>query len=252
MSIQPYQTPYTPPSAVVPQAEAKRPGPSPFVKALPFVLNTAAAVLAHQWHYQGGAHSIGDAVFTCAAAAAALWSGHRLAGGRRVPSIALAATYGMGGALIGVAVINYTTAIAAALLAWLAGNVVSYALAVTGWNKRSDRRDERAHEVALIREQGAIDIERDRIKYGAQVSVAREFAGAWAAEQAARTSFNERYPAPVPLVEHLHIRPEVRAGWDADSELRMLTQEPPREPSAAERDGLQLPSWLGEHPRDAR
>ena len=240
MSIQPYQTP----ASAVTASEPKRSGPSPFVKALPFVLNTAAALIAHQWHYQGGAHSIGDALFTCAASAVALWSGHRLASGRRVPSIALAATYGMGGALIGVAVINYTTAIAAAVLAWLAGNVVSYALASSGWTKRADRREERAHEkdMLLTRENGKT--ERARLKYEAQVAVARELAGAWAAEQSARTAFNARYPSSVPLVEQLHISPAVRAGWDAEAELRMLTEAPRRELPADVRDGIDLPHWL--------
>jgi hypothetical protein len=252
MSIQPYQTP---PSAVVPQDQAKRRGgPSPFVKVLPFALNTAAAVLAHQWHYQGGAHSIGDAALTCTAAAAALWSGYRLSAGRLVPSIALAATYGTGGALIGVAVINYTTAIAAALLAWLAGNIVSYVLLATGWTKRADRREERTHEKEMLQIRESGKTERTRIKADAQVAVARELAGAWAAEQAARGDFNARYPSSVPLVEQIHIRPEVRAGWDVDSELRMLTEAPRRElPPPADQDGIDLPAWLGEqHRRDAR
>ena len=251
MSLQPYQTP---PTAVVAPGKAKRPGPSPFVKALPLVVNSAFAALAHQWHYQGGAHSIGDALYTCGAAAVALWAGRCLATSKYViPPVALAVTYGVGGGLIGVAVINYSTAIAAALLAWLSGTVVSYTLAWTGWARRSDQRDERAHELEMTRTKESAKTERTRIKADAQVAVARELSGAWAAEQAARTEFNTRYPSSVPLIEHLHIRPEVRAAWDAEAELRMLTAAPRRERPVDASDGIELPHWLTDaRRRDAR
>ncbi len=150
----------------------------------------------------------------------------------------------MGGALIGVAVINYTTAIAAAVLAWFAGNVVSYALATSGWTKRADRHEERAHEKDMLLTRENAKTARTRIKYEAQVAIARELAGAWAAEHATRTAFNQRYPSPVPLVEQIHIRPQVRADWDAEGELRMLTEPPRRELPAEQRDGIDLPQWL--------
>lgn len=237
-TLQPYQTPGQP-APVAPVA-----GPSMFVKALPFAVNTAVAVVAHQWHYEGAAHSIGDAVICGGAALAALCIGAALSKVESIPPAALALAYGTGGALIGVEVIGYTQAPALALLAWLAGTVVSYALAKTGWVKRSDRREERAHEREMLALREQAKTERAQIKAGAQVSVARELSAAWAAERLAVDSFNARYPSSVPVFGAVPLRSgqPAPAALDVDAEFRALTSGTPG--FVGQGDGLDIPEWL--------
>jgi hypothetical protein len=235
ITVQPYQQyPTATPAAAT--APAGR-GTSPFVKALPLAVNTLAAAVAHQWHYQGAAHSIGDAVICGGIAVTALWAGAALSKVQSIPPTALALTYGTGGALLGVSVIGYAQAPAIALLAWLAGTVISYALAATGWTRRSERRDERAHEREMLLIQEQAKTERTQIKAGAQVSVARELGAAWAAERMAVDSFNQRYPSSIPVFGAVALNPAKPDPLDFDAQLRALT-------GSAETDGLDLPDWL--------
>lgn len=262
-TLQPYQHPYQqqyqqqyePAPAPAPTPV---PGPSAFTRAVPVIVSTAACTLGYVLHHQGGAHSIGDAAVTGAISAACLWAGHTLSGpaAKYIPASGIAAAYGLGGGLAGVAVIGYASAPVFGLIAWLAGTVVAYALAASGWSRRTEKREVRAHErdLALIQENAAT--QRTQIETDGKVAVAKELGAAWAAEQVASVAerrrmqeFNERYPSSVPMFGAVPA-PAVVLGMsttprelDVADELEKLTG------GAAgvydqQLDGLELPHWL--------
>ena len=254
-TLQPYQHPYQQFEPLAPPAPSPVAGASPFVKALPGIVSTAACALGYVWHHQGAAHSIGDAAIIGAFGIASLWAGHRLSGtaAQFIPPAGIAAAYGLGAGLAGVAVIGYASAPVAGLIAWLAGMTVAYALAATGWTKRAEKREVRAHErdLALIRENAAT--QRTQIDADARVDVAKELAAAWAAEQAASaaerrrmTEFNQLYPSSVPVFGSpaaIFIgATNTPQAIDVDTQLEQLTG--PGNAYDQEIDAFELPNWL--------
>ena len=253
--VQPYQHPYQQFEPVAPPAPTPVAGASPFVKALPGIVSTAACALGYVWHHQGAAHSIGDAAIIGAFGIASLWAGHRLSGtaAQFIPASGIAAAYGLGAGLAGVAVIGYASAPVAGLIAWLAGMTVAYALAATGWTRRAEKREVRAHErdLAIIRENA--ETQRAQIDADARLGVAKELGAAWAAEQAASAAerqrmaeFNQLYPSSVPAFGAA--RPVFLAATstpqaiDVDTQLEQLTG--PGSAYDQQLDGLELPNWL--------
>lgn len=245
--------PVTAPADVAPERTTA--GAGAFVKAIPVAISTAATALGYVWHYDyGAAHSIGDAAVTGLFAIASMWAGYRLSGtaAKYIPSVT-AAAYGLGAGLGGIAVIAYANAPVAGLVAWLVGTVVAYALASTGWTRRAEKREQRRHErdMALIHEQGKT--QRTQIKADAQVQVAKELSGAWAAEQAASAAermrmadFNDRYPSSVPMFGAAgNVVPLVTTtaplALDVDTQLEKLTGSEFYDQAA---DGFELPEWL--------
>ena len=234
-TLQPYQQYPAPAPAAAPPTPIGS-GTSSFVKALPAVVSSVSCALGYVWHLQGGAHSIGDAAVAGLFALAFTWAGHRMAGaGANIPASVTAAAYGLGAGLGGIAVTAYANAPVVGLIAWLAGTVIAYALASTGWTRRAERRAERAHERDLLVLREEAKTLRTQIKADAQVTVAKELSSAWAAEHAARADFDARYPSPVPLFGQVTITQTPKA-LDFDQELRALTGET--------EDPLALPDWL--------
>jgi hypothetical protein len=245
--------PVTAPADVAPERSTA--GASPFVRVIPGAVSTAATALGYVWHYNyGAAHSIGDAAISGAFSLVCLWAGHRMAGAAaNIPSSITAAAYGLGAGLGGIAVTAYANAPVAGLIAWLAGTIVAYALASTGWTRRAEKREQRQHErdMALIREQGKT--QRTQLKTDAQVQVAKELGSAWAAEQAASAAermrmqdFNERYPSSVPMFgaagNFVSLGTSTAPmALDVETQLEKLTGAEFYDQST---DGLELPEWL--------
>lgn len=242
----------TDPAAAAPERTTA--GAEPFVKAVPVIVSTVATGLGYVWHYQyGAAHSIGDAAVSGLFAVACLWGGHRMAGARaNIPATITAAAYGLGAGLGGIAVTAYANAPIAGLVAWLAGTIVAYALASSGWTRRAERREQRQHDrdMALIHEQAKT--QRCEIKANAQVEVARELGAAWAAEQASSLAermraaeFDRRYPSSVPRFGSAGAVPlatsNTPVALDVDSQLERLVGPELFDLST---DGLDVPSWL--------
>lgn len=254
-TLQPYQHPYTQQfEPVAPPAPTPVPGPSALTRALPAIVSSAACALGYVHHGQGAAHSIGDAAITGLISLGCLWAGYTMSGAtaRFIPPSGIAAAYGLGGGLAGVAVIGYANSPVIGLIAWLAGTVIGYALASTGWTRRQEKREARAHErdLAIIHENA--ETQRAQIDADARMGVAKELGAAWAAEQAAsaaerqRTAeFRQLYPSSVPVFGTARPVLAPLAATRPAIDTRVIEQV--AGPGGAYdqlTDGIDLPRWL--------
>lgn len=152
-----------------------------FVRVLtPSAAPTAILALGRWWHYQGAAHSIGDATLMAALATGALGAAVATRGSGSAPAYCA----GVAGGLAAAAIAGYATGLALPLITWAVATALTAVAAVRA--RRSDQRGEVEHDRAMQVERlrAESEVQREAIRAQSRIEVAN-LTGQWQARAAA-------------------------------------------------------------------
>jgi hypothetical protein len=145
----------------------QRPGPFGPVRPrhwLPALPTTVVLGAARVWHYQGAAHSKGDAFLMGALALGAGYLGCAAATGQNGSPTLTGIGMGAAGTFAAVAVVGYSNGWALPVIVWSAATALVYGLAAKLWHtdNRAEREHRRAMDVHELNASTRLEIERTR------------------------------------------------------------------------------------------
>jgi hypothetical protein len=160
---------------------AARPSPFGPVRARhmwPALPSTVVLGAARVWHYQGAAHSKGDAFLMSALALGAGYLGCAAASGPNGSNTLASVGMGAAGTFAAVAVVGYSNGWALPVIVWSAATALVYGLAAKVWHGES--REERAHRRAMdVHElEASTRLEIERTRAAGQVQSAEAYSKA--------------------------------------------------------------------------
>lgn len=165
------------------KASALRPGPFGPIRPrhwLPAIPTTVVLGAARVWHYQGAAHSKGDAFLMSALALGAGYLGCAAATGQNGSPTLTGIGMGAAGTFAAVAVVGYSNGWALPVIVWSAATALVYGLVGKLWHTedRAEREHRRAMEARELDASTRLEIERTRS--AGQVQSAEAYAKAMA------------------------------------------------------------------------